>query len=60
MKLINWEILILKSIAYTEFYFKQDTTIGDFKEVFMKYVYILSHIIDKSLDIVDDNRENIK
>ncbi|MDU2994158.1 MAG: hypothetical protein E7B49_07830 [Clostridium sp.] len=48
------------SIAYTEFYFKQDTTIGDFKEVFMKYVYILSHIIDKSLDIVDDNRENIK
>ena len=48
------------SIAYTEFYFKQDTTIGDFKEVFMKYVYILSHIIDKSLDIVDDNRANIK
>ena len=49
-----------EQIVYTEFYFKQDTTIGDFKEVFMKYVYILSHIIDKSLDIVDDNRANIK
>lgn len=43
------------SIAYTEFYFKKDTTIGDFKEIFVKYVYMLSNIIDKSLDIVDKN-----
>ncbi|MFR4996294.1 MAG: hypothetical protein ACLUDK_03685 [Clostridium paraputrificum] len=50
----------INTIAYVEFYFKQDTTIGAFKEVFMKYIYMLSRIIDKSLDIVDDNRANIK
>lgn len=50
----------INTIAYAEFYFKQDTTIGAFKEVFMKYIYMLSRIIDKSLDIVDDNRANIK
>lgn len=39
------------TIAYVEFQFEKYTTVGDFKEVFLYYIDVLSHMVDNALDM---------